>query len=98
MYISNQSEVHRWSFRLPYIYIENVSAKMNQYSGIRQKSKRRGRLANGTFEADYVSEPKRLRSMRLTDIAWENLATLAAQYQLTRSEVIEIFARDGGLD
>jgi len=44
---------------------------------------------------DYGSEPKQLRSIRLTDTAWEQLAELAEKNNLTRSEMIEIFAREG---
>ncbi|NMG05937.1 TetR/AcrR family transcriptional regulator [Brasilonema sp. UFV-L1] len=70
---------------------------VDQYSGTRQKSSRRNRKNSGQFEQDYNSEPKRLRSIRLTDTAWEKLAQVAAKHQLTRSEMIEIIARDGGL-
>jgi AcrR family transcriptional regulator len=69
----------------------------NQYSGTRQKSSRRNRKDSGKFERDYKSEPKRLRSIRLTDTAWEQLAVIAAKNQLTRSELIEIIARNGDL-
>jgi AcrR family transcriptional regulator len=65
----------------------------DRFSGTKQKSRRRNRQDSGKFERDY-SEPKRLRSIRLTDTAWENLAALAAKNQLTRSEIIEIIARD----
>lgn len=70
---------------------------MDQYSGTRQKSPRRLRTLTGKFEPDYSCEPKRLRSIRLTDTAWEKLALIAAKNNLTRSEVIEIFARNGEL-
>lgn len=70
----------------------------NQYSGTRQKSPRRKRNASGKFQMDYGCEPKHLRSIRLTDTAWEKLAELAAKNSLTRSEAIEIFARNGALD
>lgn len=70
---------------------------MDQYSGTKQKSKRRERAADGAFEPDYREEPKRLRTMRLTDTAWEKLAGIAAKNQITRTEVIEIFARNGEL-
>lgn len=65
----------------------------DRYSGTRQKSSRRKRTASGKFQTDYNSEPKHLRSIRLTDTAWEKLAELAAENNLTRSEMIEIFAR-----
>lgn len=69
----------------------------DQYSGTRQKSSRRNRKNSGKFERDYDSEPKRLRSIRLTDTAWEKLAQVAGKHELTRSEMIEIIARDGEL-
>jgi AcrR family transcriptional regulator len=69
----------------------------DQYSGTRQKSSRRNRKNSGKFERDYDSEPKRLRSIRLTDTAWEKLAQVSATHELTRSEMIEIIARDGEL-
>jgi AcrR family transcriptional regulator len=71
---------------------------VNQYSGTRQKSPRRKRTASGKFQMDYGCEPKQLRSIRLTDTAWEKLAELASANNLTRSEAIEIFARNGNLD
>ncbi len=67
----------------------------DQYSGTRQKSSRRNRKNSGKFERDYDSEPKRLRSIRLTDTAWEKLAQVAGKHELTRSEMIEIIARNG---
>ncbi len=66
----------------------------DQYTGTRQKSSRRNRTDAGKFTTDYRSEPKRLRSIRLTDTAWENLAAIAATNDLTRSELIEMFARN----
>jgi AcrR family transcriptional regulator len=71
---------------------------VNQYSGTRKKSPRRKRTASGKFQRDYGCEPKHLRSIRLTDTAWQNLAKLAEENNLTRSEAIEIFARQGSLD
>ncbi|WP_066426102.1 TetR/AcrR family transcriptional regulator [Anabaena sp. 4-3] len=68
-----------------------------QYSSNSSKSSRRKRTSSGKFQTDYANEPKQLRSMRLTDTAWENLAQLAAKHNLTRSEAIEIFARQGFL-
>ncbi|MUG96325.1 TetR family transcriptional regulator [Scytonema sp. UIC 10036] len=65
----------------------------DRFSRTRQKAQRRNRKDSGKFERDY-SEPKRLRSIRLTDTAWENLAAIAAKNQLTRSEIIEIIARN----
>ncbi|RCJ18205.1 TetR family transcriptional regulator [Nostoc minutum NIES-26] len=71
---------------------KNVIA--DRYSGTKQKSSRRKRTASGKFQTDY-NEPKQLRSIRLTDTAWEKLAELATENNLTRSEMIEIFARKG---
>lgn len=70
---------------------------MDKYSGTKQKAHRRLHTPAGTFAPDYQEEPKRLRSMRLTDTAWSKLAEIAEINQITRSEVIEIFARDGEL-
>jgi len=70
---------------------------MNQYSGTKLKSPRRLHTPDGKFAPDYAGEPKRLRSMRLTDTAWEKLAEIAAHNHITRTEVIEIFARGGEL-
>lgn len=66
---------------------------MDQYSGTKQKSPRRLHTKDGKFASDYQGEVKRLRSMRLTDTAWELLAEIAEKNQITRTEVIEIFAR-----
>lgn len=68
---------------------------MDKYSGTRQKSQRRPRTSDGKFETDYGDSPKRLRSIRLTDEAWEKLLEIGEKNQVTRSEVIEIFARGG---
>ncbi|WP_413200980.1 TetR/AcrR family transcriptional regulator [Nostoc piscinale] len=65
----------------------------DKYTGTRQKTPRRKRTSSGKFQTDYKSEPKQLRSIRLTDTAWEKLAELAAENNLSRSEMIEIFAR-----
>lgn len=65
----------------------------DQFSGTRQKSPRRPRTLDGKFQTDYGNSQKRLRSIRLTDEAWEKLAQIAAQNHVTRSEVIELFAR-----
>ncbi|MBE9217083.1 TetR/AcrR family transcriptional regulator [Plectonema cf. radiosum LEGE 06105] len=64
----------------------------------KHKSNRCNRSNSGKFEPDYKSEQKRLRSMRLTDTAWEKLALIAKENQLSRSEVIEMFARGEGLE
>lgn len=72
--------------------------QMNQYSGTRTKSARRLHDLSGKFVPDYTGETKRLRTMRLTDTAWELLALIAEKNQLTRTEVIELFARGEDLD
>lgn len=74
-----------------------IHSDMDKYSGTRQKSQRRLRTKNGKFQTDYSDSPKRLRSIRLTDEAWEKLFEIGTQNQITRSEVIEIFARGGDL-
>jgi AcrR family transcriptional regulator len=63
-----------------------------KYSAIKDKSSRRKRSSSGKFERDYA-EPKRLRSIRLTDTAWENLDEIAQKNNLTRTEFIELLAR-----
>jgi hypothetical protein len=70
---------------------------MNQYSGTKQKSPRRLHAEDGKFVPDYAGETKHLRSMRLTDTAWKLLAEIAQRNHITRTEVIEIFARSGDL-
>ncbi|MEA5619078.1 TetR/AcrR family transcriptional regulator [Cronbergia sp. UHCC 0137] len=74
--------------------LTNHQTVKNQYSGTRHKSPRRKRNSTGKFQSDYEKEAKQLRSIRLTDTAWEKLAELAEQNQLTRSEMIERFARN----
>lgn len=74
-----------------------IHSHMDKYSGTRQKSQRRPRTPDGKFQTDYGDSPKRLRSIRLTDEAWEKLLEIGTQNQITRSEVIEIFARGGDL-
>ena len=74
-----------------------IHRQMDKYSGTRQKSQRRPRTSDGKFETDYGDSPKRLRSIRLTDEAWEKLMEIAEKNQVTSSEVIEIFARGGDL-
>lgn len=79
---------------LVYLLTANLREKSDdRYSGTRQKSSRRKRSPSGKFEPDYQSEPKRLRSIRLTDTAWEKLAEIAKENELTRSELIENLAR-----
>lgn len=70
----------------------NVQLDEDKYSANKEKSTRRKRSATGKFEPDY-KEPKRLRSLRLTDTAWENLDAIAKANNLTRSEIIELLAR-----
>lgn len=70
----------------------NVKADDDKFSASKQKSLRRKRSTTGKFEQDY-KEPKRLRSIRLTDTAWENLEAIAQKNNLTRSEIIEFLAR-----
>lgn len=70
----------------------NIQLNENKYSANKEKSTRRKRSATGKFEPDY-KEPKRLRSIRLTDTAWENLDAIAKANNLTRSEIIELLAR-----
>jgi AcrR family transcriptional regulator len=64
----------------------------DKYSAIKDKSSRRKRSGSGKFERDYT-EAKHLRSLRLTDTAWENLDEIAQKNNLTRTEFIELLAR-----
>ncbi|AFY58815.1 transcriptional regulator [Rivularia sp. PCC 7116] len=64
----------------------------NKYARIKEKSSRRKRSSSGKFEQDY-QEPKQVRSLRLTDTAWENLDKIARDNNLTRSELVECLAR-----
>ncbi len=80
-----------------YLLCNCLHINMDKYSGTRQKSQRRPRTSDGKFETDYGDSPKRLRSIRLTDEAWEKLLEIGEKNQVTRSEVIEIFAREGDL-
>ena len=80
-----------------YILEKNSLSNMNQYSGTKQKAPRRLHAEDGKFVPDYAGETKRLRSMRLTDTAWKLLAEIAQRNHITRTEVIEIFARSGDL-
>ena len=72
-------------------------AQMNQYSGTRKKSPRSLHTEDGKFSPDYGNETKKLRSIRLTDTAWELLAEIADKNHITRTEVIELFARGENL-
>ena len=69
----------------------------DKYAAIRDKSSRRKRSSSGKFKRDY-QEPKNLRSLRITDTAWENLDAIAQKNNLSRSELIERFARGEKLD
>ena len=69
----------------------------DKYAAIKNKSSRRNRASSGRFERDYT-ESKHLRSVRLTDTAWSNLEAIAKRNNLTRTEAIELLARDVQLD
>jgi AcrR family transcriptional regulator len=64
----------------------------DKYAALKDKSSRRQRSSSGTFEQEY-DEPKHLRSIRVTDTAWENLDAMAQKNNLTRTELIEKLAR-----
>lgn len=66
-------------------------------TAIKTKSSRRNRSSSGRFEQAYP-EPKHLRSLRLTDTAWDNLATIANRNNLNRTEAIELLAPGVQLD
>ncbi|MEM6753681.1 MAG: TetR/AcrR family transcriptional regulator [Cyanobacteria bacterium P01_C01_bin.38] len=69
----------------------------DKYSAIKEKTSRRKRSSSGKFEQDY-QEPKNVRSLRLTDTAWENLDNIARGNNLTRSELVERLARGEKFD
>ncbi|MEO1763759.1 MAG: TetR/AcrR family transcriptional regulator [Cyanobacteria bacterium J06629_18] len=74
------------------LIVPEQSNNGDKYAGIREKSSRRKRSSSGKFEQDY-QEPKHVRSLRLTNTAWENLDKIARENNLTRSELIERLAR-----
>ncbi len=69
----------------------------DRYAALRDKSSRRKRSSSGKFERD-CQEPKNSRSLRITDTAWENLDVIAQKNNLSRSELIERFARGEKFD
>ncbi len=73
------------------------SIHVDKYAAIKQKSSRRNRNNSGRFERDYT-ESKQLRSIRLTDTAWDNLKSIATKNNLTRTEAIELLARGIQID
>jgi AcrR family transcriptional regulator len=81
--------------------VDLITCKQTQnedkYTAIKAKSSRRKRSSSGRFERDYT-EPKYLRSVRLTDTAWDNLDAIATRNNLTRTEAIELLARGVQLD
>ncbi len=79
------------------LIIPQQKTDVDKYAGIREKSSRRKRSSSGKFEQDY-QEPKQVRSLRLTDTAWENLDLIAQNSNLTRSEFIELLARGEKFD
>lgn len=52
---------------------------------------------NGNFAIRY-DEPKTLRSIRLTDHAWDTLKELGDKDAISRTDVIERFTRNGKSD
>lgn len=74
------------------LIIREQKSDGDKYAGIREKTPRRKRSSSGKFEQDY-QEPKQVRSLRLTDTAWDNLDAIAQNNNLTRSEFIELLAR-----
>ena len=79
------------------LVIPQQETNADKYAGIREKASRRKRSSSGKFEQDY-QEAKLVRSLRLTDTAWENLDKIAQQNNLTRSEFIELLARGEKFD
>jgi AcrR family transcriptional regulator len=74
------------------LIIPKQEKEEDKYAGIKEKASRRKRSSSGKFEQDY-QEPKQVRSLRLTDTAWENLDKIARDNNLTRSELVERLAR-----
>ena len=74
------------------LIVPEQSSNGDKYAGIKEKSSRRKRSSSGKFEQDY-QEPKHVRSLRLTNTAWERLDVMAKENSLTRSECIELLAR-----
>jgi hypothetical protein len=52
------------------------------------------RTQNGTFSHKEF-EGKKLRSMKLSDYAWDKLEALGEENQCSRTEIIEHFTRSG---
>jgi predicted DNA-binding ribbon-helix-helix protein len=52
------------------------------------------RSAAGKFERKFINENKKLRSVRLTDTAWDVLENIANQNGISRTDVIELWARE----
>lgn len=51
------------------------------------------RSDNGTFNKKFQDEEKKLRSIRLTDTAWNYLQEIATEREISRTDVIEAWAR-----
>jgi AcrR family transcriptional regulator len=87
--------------RLVNCLVDLITSKQStdghKYAAIKDKSSRRNRSSSGRFERDYT-EPKHLRSIRLTDTAWLTLDTIAKRNNLTRTEAIELLARGVKVD
>ena len=62
-------------------------ASKNHYSNKQPRSK------TGAVFGQKYDEPKFLRSMKLTDYAWDTLQQLAAQQGSSRTDIIEQFTR-----
>ena len=90
-------ERERLSKCLVELIVPKQENEVDKYAGIKEKSSRRKRSSSGKFEQDY-QEPKQVRSLRLTDTAWENLDKIARENDLTRSEFIELLARGEKFD
>ena len=79
------------------LIIPQQETDADKYTAIKEKTSRRKRSSSGKFEQDY-QEPKNVRSLRLTDTAWENLDQIARDNNLTRSELVERLARGEKFD
>lgn len=52
------------------------------------------RSETGEFKQKFSGEAKKLRTLRLTDTAWNYLQQVATDREVTRTDVIEAWARE----
>ena len=59
-----------------------------------RKGRKKGYASPRKGQPDLYDEPKKRRTISLTDTGWERLEKLADSYQLSKSELIERIARN----